>query len=735
MKKFTILFFLIIVLIGVMFPPVDFHLESKVVFADTPGQRDPPGVTPGQVGSQDAAIAALENSSGGCSIWHLKSCIANLIYIPLHFAAWILWLGGVLLNKVLEFTVIEMAARINAITGINIAWGVIRDLANILFIFILIYGAIQTILGAGGKRAKEVIVGVVIAAILINFSMFFTKLIVDASNLVAITFYQPIAKDSSGETSGAGLATSYMRPLKLSTLFSPNNSPTGSSMLAEVGNDLGKLTVVSIGGSIFLVITAFVFFAVAIMFIIRFVQIIFLLILSPIGLLGSVIPGMKSNSEKWWKLLMNQAIFAPVYMIMTWVVLTIFNSGGFILASQASGSGQDALSNAFSGTGPDTFGLIINFIVIIAFAIGTLIIAKQVADQGGTAGQKIVGSALGLGAGLAGFGGRKFIGGAARSMADSESLKEQASKKGLAGMGARLALRTSQKAAGASFDVRSSKTLEKLGGATGFDIGKEFSLGKAGGKGGYDDVVKKKIELNEKFAKSLGTTELESSQAEAELKDAKNKYTENSPQYREARSRVDALKGVSQKEAAKRVEEALQKRTVAEKDSDVLKEEKKIKEEIAEKEKDILNELNPTIRASKEKELQALEIDLKAIKIGADARRAIIEKDYKENIAAAQETKSISTKRKEGYATHLTTPNWIGTTTIPFSGKIRKIKRENMLSAIKIRKDESTKDALTKAVKKFVEEEEQKEEKPTTPSAPPATGSPSTTGPAPTPSP
>jgi len=65
-----------------------------------------------------------------------------------------------------------------------------------------------------------------------------------------------------------------------------------------------------------------------------------------------VLPGLKDRFEDWWKALINQAFFAPVYMLLTWVTLTFSNNslcfirlvGGFtgVVDSSASTYGPDS---------------------------------------------------------------------------------------------------------------------------------------------------------------------------------------------------------------------------------------------------------------------------------------------------------------------------------------------------------------------------------------------------------
>jgi hypothetical protein len=70
---------------------------------------------------------------------------------------------------------------------INQGWGVIRDIANVMFIFILLYIAIRHILQMGSSNTKRLLTSLIIAALLINFSLFFSKVIIDAGNIFSQT--------------------------------------------------------------------------------------------------------------------------------------------------------------------------------------------------------------------------------------------------------------------------------------------------------------------------------------------------------------------------------------------------------------------------------------------------------------------------------------------------------------------------------------------------------------------
>src|SRR3990167_7600810 len=92
--------------------------------------------------------------------------------IMLQLASLLTYLSGIILNYVVQFTVVDMKVNIEKADAINYAWKVIRDVANMSFIFVLLYAAIKTILGIGSGTQK-LIVKIVVIAILINFSLFF----------------------------------------------------------------------------------------------------------------------------------------------------------------------------------------------------------------------------------------------------------------------------------------------------------------------------------------------------------------------------------------------------------------------------------------------------------------------------------------------------------------------------------------------------------------------------------
>lgn len=327
--------------------------------------------------SVNIASAATEGDCSWTDIgcFFTKSLPAFISSIILTITAWFLGIAGYLLNTVIKFTVVDMAANLGNIDGINIAWKVFRDLANLGFIFILLDIAIRTILGVGNINTKKLLVNVIIIALLLNFSLFFTKVIIDASNIVTLGFYNKISVATvNGNPMSGGLSGAFMNKLGVTGFFDVN----GTADLVKNSGDAGKMLLLGLFGGIMFMITAFVFMAAALMFIVRYVTIIFLLILSPLAFAAMALPH-DDYSERWKKRLMKNVIFAPVFMILVWTTLTVM--GGIL--SPTSAGGVDAMIKAINAPGA-SIGLIMNFIIVIVMIIATLVVADELGDKGTT---------------------------------------------------------------------------------------------------------------------------------------------------------------------------------------------------------------------------------------------------------------------------------------------------------------------------------------------------------------
>lgn len=464
--------------------------------------------------------------------------------------AGLLGFSGLFLDYIIDLTVVKLAGNLENITAINNTWKVIRDLANMSFIFILLYQGIRMVLGLsdGKNSVQNVVKNIIVAAILVNFSLFFTKVIIDASNIVTLGFYRSIVSSGTGEVipgyeTNFGLAGAFMKALRLSSLYKVNFFETWAS--TALSGAQGPL--VFAGNTVFMLIATFVFLAVAIMFIIRYLSFIILLIMSPIAFVAMAIPGLNDLKEKYVKTLTSQALFAPVFMLLTWVMLTLAGDSGF-LKSTVGGTLGDAL------TRPDgsTISLIVEYTLIIGLLIQTLVLSKSVATKGGMVTSKYIdkgtaflgGTMFGGAAAL----GRNTIGAKANEWAGDKDLRAKAAS---GDKFAQLKLKTYSGVASSSFDARKGMIGENAQKQLGVDFGKGALFNaKNTGEKGYAGKIEQKAKAEAEYVKKLKPSKEEEDAAKAEAnenmkssyflneeKDRKNEFFNNAYRAQVAKDR------------------------------------------------------------------------------------------------------------------------------------------------------------------------------------------------------
>ncbi|MDD5318406.1 MAG: hypothetical protein PHF79_01095 [Candidatus Pacebacteria bacterium] len=346
----------------------------------------------------------IESSTGpSCwkplSIWHMGSgfgfdaegCAAWGANTVLSAVSWILWIVGILFNFVISYTVIDMAKNIGAIQTITTTWSTFRDLANIGFIFILLYISIATVLRISGYNAKTLLAKLIIVAILMNFSLFFTKVIVDASNIISYQFYKSIsitaANGSVTNLAGTnlndnGLSDAFLNSLKLTSIYTGGSTNGGTnSKSAVTSGGWYNILLTALFGSILLIVVAVIFLFASIVFITRFVTIIILMILSPVAFASMVLPKTSGSFNKWLQALMKEAITAPAFFLMIWVTLKLIQDGGLsAIQNTATGSfGSFANGTASSAS---SIGLVFNYAVVVGLLVCSLVLAKMAGGSG-----------------------------------------------------------------------------------------------------------------------------------------------------------------------------------------------------------------------------------------------------------------------------------------------------------------------------------------------------------------
>lgn len=352
-------------------------------------------------------------------------------------------------------------------------------------------------------KIKKFITGIVLASLLINFSLFFTKLMIDASNIATIGLYNSILSNTESTDTTGGLSNAYQQSLGTQGFLS------GASIIqsdSSQTDDNYNYLVITVMASVLILVTSFVFFAISVLFVVRYIILILLLILSPLGFvgmaLGTVLPSIKKYADDWWDSLWGQLLFAPIYMLMTWVTLTLITSPNF------TGIALDPAQWASFGQGPlkssGSIPLLLNFAIVIGLAIASLVISKKFATQGAAQIKDFSGKAMTFAGGAimgnAAKAGRATLGRAGNAIANSERLKNMAvSDSFVTRKVGQWTMMGGDKAAKSTFDIRSAEQFKGLAKTAGVDFGKGADAKKVS----FQKDLEAKGKAEAEFAKML----------------------------------------------------------------------------------------------------------------------------------------------------------------------------------------------------------------------------------------
>jgi hypothetical protein len=492
--------------------------------------------------SAKSSCGWFESLSGACImeklIYSLIDFIGNAI---LSLAAWILWACGIILNLSIISFVIKMKDTISHIPAIYVVWQTVRDLANMCFIFILLAIAIQTILQVGDYR--KMLRNVILVALFINFSFFFTSVMIDASNIVAVQFYNGFA---GGVCKGIDKADGCMSQkvvssLKLSTIYNASapDTTTGTASTKTIAlsseQGVGAFLITVILGSALMVVAGGIFIASAILVFYRFVELIMVLMFSPIAFAAIILPATQKFWNKWWDKLITQLVFAPAYFMFLWVTMKVIQSK--VVPSDGS------FAQGFAGNGTTLFGLIASYIITIMMLIYSLTLAKELGASG-------VDMATKASKSFQGFVGRNTVGRASSRIANSQLMQRTVATMPFAG-------RLAQKA---------------------FDYGAGQSFG--GRKGGFAKAEKDSIKDAVAQAKRMGPSPIMIENARKVRENLKN--NPNDEKAKKAAEEADRIMGVDKEEATKRAGKDKERR-IEKETEDIMKKNPGIKEEEATK--------------------------------------------------------------------------------------------------------------------------------------------------------
>lgn len=394
----------------------------------------------------------------------IKEFLAFLFSWVLNLVGILLGIAGMTLDNAITISVVHMKSFIEAVKGINIAWTLIRDLLNIVILFLLLFSAIGVILRTDKLIPKSALVQIIIAALLINFSLFFTKAIIDVSNVFSYQIYSAIkVTGDDSDSVFTGITGAFMQGLDLQTKYSLCGKEQELCVETDEIVFENNLIVRTIMGIITILITAFVFFVAAILLIIRFGLLVFLLITSPVGFVGGLIPKLQDQAKEWWQTLIGQALFLPVLLIFLLLIAKLLDPASGFEAAMSALDVQAGPADRYFGSG----GLVsfIQFCIIIFFLITSIVVTKKISGKTGEGAVKFATKWGGKAAfGGAAWAGANTIGRLGKGLAESDFANRlQGSNSAFARLAGQGLINAGKGIGNASFDIRGAGFAKELG--------------------------------------------------------------------------------------------------------------------------------------------------------------------------------------------------------------------------------------------------------------------------------
>ncbi len=262
--------------------------------------------------------------------WDLQCGMNKAIFTIAQFFAFFISFSITIITIAIDPVVLDALFNLESLYA---TWGIVRDLFNIIFIFVLLFSAFATIFQVQKYHLKTIILNVVLMALLINFSWPIARVIIDLSNQMMYFFL-------NGQ-SGVGL----MGEMAQGSRFAELAIYQEDANIGSEGQTVNVLFVV-----VFTFIFAMTMLTIALQLFIRTTLLMVLIIFSPIGIAGSAIPRMQGLSSQWWDAFIKQCFAGPIMVFMLIFALSttlLINDDDSDITKRIEGSATSTATSAW----------------------------------------------------------------------------------------------------------------------------------------------------------------------------------------------------------------------------------------------------------------------------------------------------------------------------------------------------------------------------------------------------
>jgi hypothetical protein len=200
-------------------------------------------------------------------------------------------------------------------------WNIVKELCNFILIIILLFIAFGTILRVESYNYKYLLVKLIVAALLINFSGLFAGIILDFSHIVmgSSIFSEKMTDIGRILQENSKVIESFQQNADLSDLRGVSEELAKNNITRTIS----RVNVNLILASVLMFILGISILSVALFLIIRTVSLWFLFTLSPLAFVLHILPHTRIASLKWWDAFLRNVFSGPLLFFFLYLTVSI----------------------------------------------------------------------------------------------------------------------------------------------------------------------------------------------------------------------------------------------------------------------------------------------------------------------------------------------------------------------------------------------------------------------------
>lgn len=249
-------------------------------------------------------------------------------------------------------------------------WIVVRNICNIFFIVALIIIAMATLFRVESYQYRNLIVQLILAALLINFSLVIAQAVLALADTVQAQFLP--ANVTVIRSLAGNLMVAYRGQIINSSNFMNGTFSALVQQIFWLALSLGSFCV---------------FCAIAVFLVIRIVALWVLLLISPVAYACGVLPATSHYRSEWWSQFLKYAFFTPImafFLNMTALMVNASQNNPVLKQINSGALASQLDSSTNSGIAAFVFSVASNMLLLV-FLLAGLMVAEKFGVMGASA--------------------------------------------------------------------------------------------------------------------------------------------------------------------------------------------------------------------------------------------------------------------------------------------------------------------------------------------------------------